>query len=81
MTTSSTLPRNRRSKSSNDQRTVIVTTSDRGLMPSGSWSAPLWGHALPAWRGNGQAHDLTVEAELAYKQDAVRRWRGLPGSD
>jgi hypothetical protein len=50
-------------------------------MASPNWSVPLWAHALPAWRGNGLAHDLTSEDELAYKHDAVRRWRGLPCGD
>ena len=77
--TTNLVKRQRRSDGTNDQR--AARTQERASVPSGAWSTPLWAHALPAWRGNGLAHDLTGEGELAYKHDAVRRWRGLPGSD
>ncbi len=79
MTKSSAQSLQRRSETSNDER--VARPLERRLLPSGNWSMPLWAHALPAWRGNGLAHDLTGEAELAHKHDAVRRWRGLPGGD
>ena len=78
MTTSNALSHQRRSEAPNDQR--AERPHERGQAHT-KWSMPLWAHALPAWRGNGLAHDLTGEAELAYKQDAVRRWRGLPSGD
>jgi hypothetical protein len=77
--TTNLLSRQRRSETPADQR--AVRPQERVSMPGGNWSTPLWAHALPAWRGNGLAHDLTSEAELAYKHDAVRRWRGLPSGD
>jgi hypothetical protein len=79
VTTSNVLSHQRRSDVSNDHR--AARPHDRAPLAPPNWSVPLWAHALPAWRGNGLAHDLTGEAELAYKHDAVRRWRGLPGGD
>jgi len=76
VTTTTTQSRQRRSETAGEQRTP---RREGTAIPSSGWSTPLWAHALPAWNGN--AGMLSSEAELAHKQDAVRRWRGLPGGD
>lgn len=74
MTPINVKPHQRRSETVSISRDIreLVCVSDNG------WSVPLWEHALPAWCGVARSREAVGFAELAWRQEAVRRWRGLP---